>query len=387
MLLAVRDQIPPWLMLPRDPVKNLWYYYTTFHCSAIIHDDNLIILVPLPLLDSSGRFDIYQVTSMPVPYPPSNLTAVYTLEFQYFGISKDRTQYVVLKGEEMGKCGLKGIKFCPLNAPVYVVNERETCVISLFLRKAAEIKRLCQATVSTAKLPRALRLDKENWLLALLHVTWFTFLCQDDHTYEVEAKPPIALLYVPVGCRAYSTVMALPMYVSGRTNFNVKNPEDSLLKMYNYSMVDIWEPLCQLNDTLDPLNILAPLQNIRDVPLNYVFNQLRRHAGMPVPGAGVFPYRGAAVVGIITILVVVRRKLKGFIEVSAGSLRGVYSPANTVTHEHGDDEGVLVNRLGPPAGHDPGDSAELSEAEHAFGRHVGSAFKGAEGARGTESAP
>ena len=123
-----------------------------------------------------------------------------------------------------------------------------------------------------------------------------------------------------------------------------------------------------------------------------LWNIAATHDITPVPGAAVFPYRaalavGAAVVGIITILVVVRRKLKGFIEDCAGSLRGVYSPANTVTQEHGDDEGVRVNRLVPPAGHDPGDSAELSEAEHVFGRRVGSAVTGAEGARGTESAP
>ena len=62
----------------------------------MIHDDNIIILVSLPLLDSGGQFEVYQVLDMPVPYLATNLTASYDLEFRNFGISKDRTRYIVL---------------------------------------------------------------------------------------------------------------------------------------------------------------------------------------------------------------------------------------------------------------------------------------------------
>ena len=61
MLLAVREKIPPRFMLPGDPAKGLWYFYRTLHCSAVVYDDKLIVLVSLPLLDSKGKFEVYKV--------------------------------------------------------------------------------------------------------------------------------------------------------------------------------------------------------------------------------------------------------------------------------------------------------------------------------------
>ena len=398
MLLAVREKIPPGLMLPSDPVKGLWHFYMTLHCSAMVHDDNIIILVSLPLLDSGGQFEVYQVLDMPVPYLATNLTASYDLEFRNFGISKDRTRYIVLNNEDMAKCGLEKVKFCSINSPIYGAHERQTCVISLFLRNAVEASTLCQTKVSAIKLPQAQRQDEENWSLAMTKVIVLTLLCKDDYSYEVQVEPPIALLYVPPGCTAFSTAMTLPVYVSGRTDFGVKEPERSLLRRYNNSVLDIWEPLREPHQVLDPINIPPELGHIKDMPLDRLFRQLQRYNEVPTWTVGGFSYRaglaiGAAVIFMFTVVTVVcRRRLQRFIENCVSSLQVVCNPANGVADEQGvHEQGISVNRLGPSPNArlslGRGEAVhELAEVELMLERRVGSTLTGAEGTRSTVDA-
>ena len=87
---------------------------------------------------------------------------MYALQFQQFGISKDRTEYVILSNEEMLHCGSEELKFCSLNSPVYNVNEKETCEIAMFLRKTDQVRKLCHTKVSTEMLPLAECLGTEN---------------------------------------------------------------------------------------------------------------------------------------------------------------------------------------------------------------------------------
>ena len=144
----------------------------------MVYTDKLVVLVKLPLLDASGQYEIYSVINMPVPFPPTNLTAVYDLEFKQFGISKDRTQYLILDDNDMARCGLETLRFCPLNSPTYKGSERKTCVIAVFLKQTANVRGLCKTKVSTEKLPLAQCLSQENWLVAASHPSRFTVLCE-----------------------------------------------------------------------------------------------------------------------------------------------------------------------------------------------------------------
>ena len=350
MLLAVRNKIPARLMLPGDPITQLWYYYTRLHCSAIVHANKLVVLVNLPLLDSSGQLEIYTIVNMPVPYPSTNLTAVYALQFQQFGISKDRTEYVILSNEEMLRCGSEELKFCSLNSPVYNVNEKETCEIAMFLRKTDQVRKLCHTKVSTEMLPLAERLGTENWLLAISKPTRFTLVCENDHGYEVEVEPPVALLYVPAGCGAVSGEMRLPIYVHGEEEFEVEASDKLLLKMSNWSALDIWQPMQNYSRLLDPINVPAELADIKGVSMSRFVKLLRKVSTAKNTGG----LSSSTIVdlisgGVLVIAVVVLAFRQKFLKVIRNITRknsASYSPANCNDIELDRVVGVGVDRLG-----------------------------------------
>ena len=309
------------------------------------YTDKLVVLVKLPLLDASGQYEIYSVMDMPVPFPPTNLTAVYDLEFKQFGISKDRTQYLILDDNDMARCGLETLRFCPLNSPTYKVSERKTCVIAVFLKQKANVRGLCKTKVSTEKLPLAQRLSPENWLVAASHPSRFTVLCERNNNYGAQLKPPTSLMYVPVGCRASSDKISLPTYAYGETEFEVHDPSKSLLRTFNWGALDIWQPVRDLNISLDPVRLPKELADIRDMPLGQLANFLRRHNGFPTGAPdntlriSIAIVAGVAVIAVMVIMVVFKRKLRKVCLNRKLYFRASYSPANC--NEGVGDEGLI----------------------------------------------
>ena len=123
-------------------------------------------------------------------------------------------------------------------------------------------------------------------------------------------------MYVPVGCWASSDKISLPTYAYGETEFEVHDPSKSLLRTFNWSALDIWQPVRDLNISLDPVRLPKELADIRDMPLGQLANFLRRHNGSPM-GAPVNALRisiaivaGVAVIAVMVIMVVFKRKLR-----------------------------------------------------------------------------
>ena len=54
-----------WLMLSEDPTQNIWTYYNIIKVTPIVMDDYLMVILTIPLIDSSLDVNLYKVYNLP----------------------------------------------------------------------------------------------------------------------------------------------------------------------------------------------------------------------------------------------------------------------------------------------------------------------------------
>ena len=59
ILKAIKNKLTPPLMLVREPETNLWYYYRTLKASTVIHDNKLLVLIDIPLVNANSRLELF----------------------------------------------------------------------------------------------------------------------------------------------------------------------------------------------------------------------------------------------------------------------------------------------------------------------------------------
>ena len=76
------------LKLPDDPVKNIWSYYGTTKLTPIILENYLMLILTVPLIDTSLQMNLYKVHNLPTVHPVLQVQANYELESKYFATLK-----------------------------------------------------------------------------------------------------------------------------------------------------------------------------------------------------------------------------------------------------------------------------------------------------------
>ena len=89
-------QLNPWLRLPYYPEgTGIWKYYDNIRVYPVLTDNMLVILLTIPILDTTLEFNIYRVHNLPAIPPGHQLATTYQLEGEYFAVGKHRV-YVAL---------------------------------------------------------------------------------------------------------------------------------------------------------------------------------------------------------------------------------------------------------------------------------------------------
>ena len=60
--------LPPNLKLPCVPDKSLWTYNQSLGVSTFLHEDHMIVVIVLPLIQYDHQFEVYGVINLGVPY-------------------------------------------------------------------------------------------------------------------------------------------------------------------------------------------------------------------------------------------------------------------------------------------------------------------------------
>ena len=275
ILKSIEVELPPQLMLPRDPRETPWYYYNILTTSTIALQNQLVITVEIPLLDVTQRFSIKEAISLPVPYSNTNVTGEYEFEFKNFAVSADKRQYVILTLEDQMNCGKADVNFCKMTSAVYEMNHHQYCTLALFQKDLRKIQHLCKTRVTNKlKLPIAKYISKGQWLVATNEAFYLRKLCvNSDLEEQIIVKPPFILVTLASGCRALADKLELPIYFEQRSEYKVER-ESRVTDVLNTNLTNlpIWEPLKQYHfDVETDLKTLPPIDS---KPINELVQML-----------------------------------------------------------------------------------------------------------------
>ena len=116
ILFKIYQQLPNYLQFPTNPKTNLWEYYRMLQTSTVFHDNQIFVVISIPLLDKGETMDIYKIHNLPlpnhkmylrkhkIPKDTSKMIAKYELETNIIAVDKQRSRYLLLNNQEAKDC-------------------------------------------------------------------------------------------------------------------------------------------------------------------------------------------------------------------------------------------------------------------------------------------
>ena len=141
LLLDIKSKLPPYLQLTQDPKKDIWTYYRFLTCATVLSENQMLVIVSLPLVNIHHKYYIYKVHNLPfpikgkddnVPSALKSMVAYRRLESKYIGVNMERSRFMLLDAEEVQQCISHRLQFYALRQPIYPLNLSRLCVIAIF---------------------------------------------------------------------------------------------------------------------------------------------------------------------------------------------------------------------------------------------------------------
>ena len=72
-LIKINKQLSPQLSLPKNPRTNTWHYYKFLTVTPISHDNKIILMIKIPLVDLDSSMTLYKINNLPIFHYEINL--------------------------------------------------------------------------------------------------------------------------------------------------------------------------------------------------------------------------------------------------------------------------------------------------------------------------
>ena len=210
-LVNIQKQLPPSIKLPKDPTQNIWHFYKFLSVSHTTHDNKIIILTELPLIDNDPPLDLYRIYNLAIFNPSINKALTYQLEANTLTVSKDRKYATFPTESEFLECTLVSGHICNIRSALYYMQSYKMCNISLFLKDEIAIDENCEIKVTNITGPLALYLDEGTLAIATTDTEPIEVTCSlKSHVISID--PPLSIINLKPACSAFSAKFKLPPY-------------------------------------------------------------------------------------------------------------------------------------------------------------------------------
>ena len=138
LLIEVESKLLNNFELPRNPRKDIWYFYKTLTCITYLQNDEIRIVLKIPLISTKEEYEVNQIHNLPIPLLSSNQTDIlvkYAVETEMLMISKDKTKFSLLSESTFQMCNSYQFQFCNPETAFYQTNVNKFCIIALFMPK------------------------------------------------------------------------------------------------------------------------------------------------------------------------------------------------------------------------------------------------------------
>jgi len=265
-LISIQKQLPPTIILPEDPVQNIWHYYKYLSVNYIPFVDKIIMLVKIPLVDNQSSLNLYKIYNLPIYNPTIDKSVKYNIEGNSIAISSDNNYATIPTDTEFIECTLASGHFCSLKSALYHMQSSKWCLTALYLKDNDLINQNCELNVSNVTSPEAIYLDEGHWAIATMKSDQMEVTCTAQK-HVVSLNPPLTLVQLQPACTAFSSQLKLPPYFrkfSQGFAFAIKeaNLHNDKLNTLNFR---VWDSL-NVSNLSDPqihdLKTLSPAKSI-----------------------------------------------------------------------------------------------------------------------------
>lgn len=280
----IATKLPREFRLPDNEDKNLWKYYTYLRCATVVTNNQIIIVVFIPILDFSSQFEVYNVHNYPVALANTSqrtensnlMTAQIDLDSYILALNNERTKYIILNQMEAQKCSNPWQSFCEFQSPVYSVSLHESCVISLFLNQTKNINKYCKTVVNLdTKLPRAEFIGHGNWLVATSKLLHFSIVCHNKAVSSALINPPVGILHVQTSCMASNSFFSLVSPFDGRSRYKLKDTMSEFMTIpFHKINLNLWKPLQLKFPNMSEIRIPDKLKDNKQIPMGNLIREL-----------------------------------------------------------------------------------------------------------------
>jgi hypothetical protein len=238
----IENQLPEGYHIPIDE-HDLGPLYRNGGVMMFSLEKRLYTTMAIPVARRSTAFDVYRLISVPHLREDLGVTFQYKLSETGIAISKDKLTYQLMSAPEATLCGNQGTTYCILEKPMYSVTRNPSCLSALFMKRQANIDRLCEAIRHTGPEHTVARyLLDGTWLVSSIQDFTLSQVCNpregDTHheAADIRVRRGSNLIRLLKGCRATSDILTLPTYFSSSSNEQIKgkfNSEFSRMREIN----------------------------------------------------------------------------------------------------------------------------------------------------------
>ena len=285
LLIEVESKLPNNFELSRSPRKDIWYFYKTLTCITYLEDNEIRIVLKIPLINTREEYEVYKIHNLPLPMHrvlpnQTDILLKYSLETEILMISKDKAKFSLLSESAFQMCNSYHFQFCNPETAFYQTNVNKFCVIALFRQNAHDIKTFCkQMVVLNQKLPTTKYLSYGIWIVVTNKPLTFTLNCQsyEPKIGDIKVAPPFGIIKLNNTCKASNKYLQLPEYFGKHSHFERSDPLQVLLKLHNISQFSIWNDSKAEFEKFRPINLPSHLSGLKEIPMQSFLRETRAY--------------------------------------------------------------------------------------------------------------
>ena len=210
MLLEVQESIreSPRLTLPIDPDSDkIESYYDIIRITAHITHDLLVVLVNIPLTDTSLQMNVFRAHNLPSIHPELNISVTYELEGKYLAVGQDGHYLALPEDADISLCLLTGGGLCKMSQALYPSDKVTWCIYALFKQDQEAVNKLCTYNFQRRTGNLAHSLGGYLWAISSIATEKLQVRCLKE-THILQIKPPLQIVVIGDGCEGYSPSLA-----------------------------------------------------------------------------------------------------------------------------------------------------------------------------------
>ena len=234
----------PRLRLPYDPdTEDIWKYYKVIKITPVVIDKLSVILLTIPIIDSTLELNIYRIHNLPAIPPGHKIATTYLLEGDYFAIGKHRVYAALPNERSIQVCLESDLAICMIGQALYPMMHITWCIYALFVEDEARVQRDCKYEVKPFLDNRAQSLGGYMWAISSIQQEQLQIRCLKN-TQVIQIRLPLQVVYIGNGCEGYSPSMYIPAKSELSGTEEIESRKEYFLK-FNYiyqpdELVGVW---------------------------------------------------------------------------------------------------------------------------------------------------